>query len=100
MHYNLLCCQTILDVVLDEKMVLITGVNKLELFVLPASFPLSNDAKNIVLHPVSSFQWPWRIDDATMTTRIQLSKISNAYDSVGILVRFRSLFPWVSKCDI
>jgi len=29
-----------------------------------------------------------------MITRIQLSKISDEYDSIGILVRFGSLFPW------
>ena len=32
-----------------------------------------------------------------MITRLQLSKISDTYGSVGILVRFGSLFPWVSK---
>ncbi|KAF8809525.1 hypothetical protein BYT27DRAFT_7241230 [Phlegmacium glaucopus] len=86
--------QTILDVILDEKMALITGINKLELFALPSSFPLSNDTRNIVLNPVSSFEWPWRIDDAAMTKRIQLSKPHDVYNSVGILLRFRSLFPW------
>jgi hypothetical protein len=33
-----------------------------------------------------------------MTTRLHQSKNNpDAYDSVGILVRFGSLFPWVSK---
>jgi len=86
--------QNILDVILDENMALIMGVNTLELFALPLSFPLSNDARNTVLNPVSSFEWPWRIDNVSMTMRIQLSKLSGTYDSVGILLRFGSLFPW------
>ena len=99
-NYNFLCCQNILDAILDENMALIMGANTLELFALPLSFPLSNDTRNTVLNPVSSFEWPWRIDNVSMTTRIQLSKLSGTYDSVGILLRFGSLFPWVRRCDI
>lgn len=100
--YKLLkkCCQTILDVILDKKIALLVRLNTLELFALPSSLPLSNDhGRNIILNPVSSFEWPWRIDNVSMITRTQLSKLSDEYDSIGILVRFGSLFPWVSKCN-
>ena len=96
MNHNPLCCQTILDVILDENIALIMRLKTLELFALPSSLPPSND----VLDPVSSFEWPWRIDHVSMTKRVQLSKLSDAYDSVGILVRFGSLFPWVSQRNI
>lgn len=86
--------QAILDVILDKNMVLIMRIGTLELFALPSSFLPSNDARNTVLNPVFSFKWPWRIDNVSMTTRIQLSKLSNAYDSISILVRFRTPFPW------
>lgn len=96
-------CQAILDVILDAKFALILRVQTLELFALPSLCPpASNDAaRNIILNPMSSYQWPWRIDNVSMTTRLQLSKKnSDTYDSVGILVRFGSLFPWVSKLSI
>ena len=99
--YNLLrLCQAILDVILDAKFALILRVQTLELFALPSLCPsTSNDVvSNVILNPVSSYQWPWRIDNVSMTTRLQLSKKNpETYDSVGILVRFGSLFPWVSK---
>ena len=93
------CGQAILDVILDTKFALIVRLQTLELYALPSLCPPpSTDAtRNIILNPVSSFHWPWRIDNVSMTTRLQLSKISDAYDSVGILVRFGSLFPWVSE---
>ena len=89
--------QAILDVILEAKFALILRVQTLELFALPSL--ASNDAaRNIILNPVSFYRWPWRIDNVSMTTRLQLSKKnSDAYDSVGILVRFGSLFPWVSN---
>ena len=93
-------CQAILDVILDAKFALILRVQTLELFALPSFCPpASNDAaRNIILNPMSSYQWPWRIDNVSMTTRLQPSKKnSDTYNSVGILVRFGSLFPWVSK---
>jgi hypothetical protein len=94
-------CQAILDVILDAKFALILRLQTLELFALPSlSCPtFSNDAaRNIIINPVSSYQWPWRIDNVSMTTRLQQSKKNpDTYDSVGILVRFGSLFPWVSK---
>lgn len=91
--------QAILDVILNAKFALILKIQTLELFALPSLCPpISNDtARNIILNPVASYRWPWRIDNVSMTTRLQLSKISDTYDSVGILVRFGSLFPWVSK---
>ena len=98
--YNLPCCQAILDVILDAKYALIVRLHTLELFALPSLCPPSNDVRNIILNPVSSYQWPWRIDNVSMTTRLQLSKISDTYDSVGILVRYGSLFPWVSRRGI
>ena len=100
MDYNLLCYQTILDVILNEKFALVLRLHTLELFALPSLRHPSNDARNIILSPISSFKWPWKIDNVSMTTRPQLPKTSDTYDSVGILVRFGSLFPWVSKCDI
>jgi hypothetical protein len=96
MNYNLLCHQTILNVILEEKFALILRLRTLELFA-PSLRHSSNDARNSILYPVSSYQWPWRIDNVSMTTRPQVSKNADTYDSVGILVRFGSLFPWVSK---
>lgn len=98
--YNLLCCQAILDVIMDAKFALIVKLHTLELFALPSLCPPSNDARHIILNPLSSYQWPWRIDNVSMTTRFQPSKNSDTYDSIGILVRYGSLFPWVSKCGI
>jgi hypothetical protein len=97
-------CQAILHVILDAKFALILRNQTLELFALPSlSPPVANDAaRNIILNPMSSYPWPWKIDNVSMTTRLQLSKKkSDTYDSVGILVRFGSLFPWVSEfCQI
>jgi hypothetical protein len=96
--------QAIFDVILDAKFALILRFQTLELFALPSLCPpVPNDAaRNIILDPMSSYPWPWRVDNVSTTTRLQLSKKnSDTYDSVGILVRFGSLFPWVSKfCQI
>lgn len=95
--FMLFFCQGIIDVILDTTFALILRLRTLELFALPSLCP-PLVARNIILNPVSSFQWLWRIDNVSMTTRLHQSKKNpDAYDSVGILVRFGSLFPWVSK---
>ncbi|KAF8159398.1 hypothetical protein B0H34DRAFT_796650 [Crassisporium funariophilum] len=83
---------SVLDVMLIDELALVMRSKSLELYALPLSTSFSGGSAS--LYPVMSYQWPWRVDNVVMTRQFRPLRTFRTNDTISILIRFGSLFPW------
>ncbi|KDR80792.1 hypothetical protein GALMADRAFT_241233 [Galerina marginata CBS 339.88] len=84
---------SLLEAVVTQDFIVALKVTTLELYALPSLATAS--VHNAVLHPVFTFQWPWRIDHGVMTLRHRPAKNpETTSNGIYIVMRFSSYFPW------
>ncbi|TFK39745.1 hypothetical protein BDQ12DRAFT_681146 [Crucibulum laeve] len=94
--------EVILAAYIDDTRLIVIRTTELEVYTLPGSvtqvLASSMPPSGLILDPILYHKWPWRIDSVVLSPQHSWSRAGTKNRAtLNILLRFGSLFPWVSQ---
>jgi len=88
---------------LDGGCAVLLKARTCEVYALPMPFPKGGPT---TIEPVAQSSWQWKVDAAVMSpaiivpTRSMHSEVQQVHHPIAILIRFGSIYPWVSLVSL